>query len=169
MIVKHNFSPAKVLGYIWRPLLYAVAASVAALALREWLGTRVVVPFVPIGTLGGAVAIFVAFRNNASYARWWEGRTLWSNLHNSSRVFARQVVAATENAVAAGTASEADAAAFREDQVLRVAALAHATRIHCAARATGPHCARCCPRRSTPRSWRRSTSPTSCSRRSASA
>jgi putative membrane protein len=130
VIVKQRFSPLKVVGYIWAPLLYAVLAAAAAVALRALGGDSVAVPFLPIGTLGAAVAIFVAFRNNASYARWWEARTLWGNLQSSSRVFARQLVAATHNAVAAGTAESEDAAvAYRREQVLRVAALAHATRL----------------------------------------
>jgi putative membrane protein len=33
----------------------------------------------------------VAFRNQSSYARWWEARTLWGALVNNSRSWARQV------------------------------------------------------------------------------
>jgi putative membrane protein len=51
------------------------------------------------------------------------------DLQSSSRVFARQLVAATDSAVAAGTAKADDAVAYRREQVMRVAALAHATRI----------------------------------------
>lgn len=31
------------------------------------------------------ISILVAFRVNASYARWWEGRTYWGSLVNNSR------------------------------------------------------------------------------------
>jgi putative membrane protein len=33
----------------------------------------------------------VAFRNQSSYARWWEARTLWGAVINNSRSWARQV------------------------------------------------------------------------------
>lgn len=131
MIVKRNLAPAKVLRYVWRPLTIAALVAVVAVALRRVADTdRVQLPFAPIGTLGAAVAIFVAFRNNASYARWSEARTLWGTIHNSARVLARQIVASTDNALAAGTGgSPADVVAFRSEQVRRVIAFAHATRL----------------------------------------
>lgn len=33
--------------------------------------------FVPFTALGIAISLFLGFHNNASYARWWEARTLW--------------------------------------------------------------------------------------------
>lgn len=33
--------------------------------------------FVPFTALGVAISLFLGFHNNASYARWWEARTLW--------------------------------------------------------------------------------------------
>ena len=131
MIVKRNLSPAKVLGYVWRPLLYSVVVAGAVVVAQRASGTsRLAAPIAPIGTLGAALAIFVAFRNNASYARWWEARTVWGNLQASSRVLARQLVAATDNAIAAGTGgSRDDILAYRRELVLRVVAFGHALRI----------------------------------------
>jgi putative membrane protein len=131
VIVKRNLAPAKVLAYIWKPLCVALVSSVAAIVLRRVVDTdRLQLPFAPIGTLGAAVAIFVAFRNNASYARWWEARTLWSSMHNAARVLGRQIVASTDNAIAAGTGgTPEDVMAFRSEQVRRVIAFAHATRL----------------------------------------
>jgi ion channel-forming bestrophin family protein len=91
MIVKHNLSPVRVIGYVWQPMLYATAVAVAAVALFEatdW--TSLAIPFAPVGVLGSAMAIFVAFRNNASFARWWDARTAWQAIHNASRNFARR-------------------------------------------------------------------------------
>ncbi len=131
MIVKHNLDPVKVLGYIWRPLLYATAVSVAAVSLRRGVDTdTIAAPFGPVGTLGAAVAIFVAFRNNASYGRWWEARTLWGNLHNTARVLARQLIAATDNAIESASGGTPEAVlAYRREMVLRIVALVHAVRI----------------------------------------
>ncbi|WP_318640702.1 bestrophin family protein [Flavobacterium ardleyense] len=39
---------------------------------------------------GVALAIFLGFRNSASYERWWEARKLWGALLNDTRSIARQ-------------------------------------------------------------------------------
>jgi ion channel-forming bestrophin family protein len=131
MIVKRNFSPARVLSYVWLPLGYAAGVAVVVVVLRRaWSGDRLMVPFAPVGTLGAALAIFVAFRNNASYGRWWEARTSWAGIHNNSRILARQLVASTDNAIAAGTGGPAETIlGYRRELVLRIVAFAHALRI----------------------------------------
>ncbi|MFN0089035.1 MAG: bestrophin family protein [Acidimicrobiales bacterium] len=131
MIVKRNLNPVKVLSYVRAPLAYAaVVAIVVVLARRTTDSAQLVVPFAPVGTLGAALAIFVAFRNNASYARWWEARTVWGNIHNNARILARQLVASTDNALASGTGgSTDDVLAYRREQALRIIAFAHALRI----------------------------------------
>ena len=131
MIVKRNLSPIKVLSYVWRPLAYATAVSVVVVVLRRSTDSPLLsVPFAPVGTLGAALAIFVAFRNNASYGRWWEARTVWAGIHNNSRILARQLVASTDNAIAADTGgSPEDVLAYRRELVLRIVAFAHALRL----------------------------------------
>ena len=44
----------------------------------------------PVGVVGGAIGIFVSFRTNSAYDRWWEGRKLWGRMINVSRHFASQ-------------------------------------------------------------------------------
>jgi ion channel-forming bestrophin family protein len=131
MILKKNFSPVKVISYVWAPLAYVTAvAVVVVIASQSIEGTQLTVPFAPVGTLGAAVAIFVAFRNNASYGRWWEARTVWGGIHNNSRILARQLVASTDNAIAAGSGGTPEAIlAYRRELVLRIIAFAHALRI----------------------------------------
>ena len=43
-----------------------------------------------LGLLATALSIFLVFRVNEAYARWWEARMLWGGIVNSSRSFARQ-------------------------------------------------------------------------------
>lgn len=43
--------------------------------------------------LGVALGIFLGFRNNAAYDRYWEGRRLWGSLVNTSRSLARNLTA----------------------------------------------------------------------------
>jgi putative membrane protein len=45
----------------------------------------------PFTLLGTAISIFLAFRNNACYDRWWEARRMWGQLILEMRSFARLV------------------------------------------------------------------------------
>jgi ion channel-forming bestrophin family protein len=49
----------------------------------------------PFALVGIALAVFLGFRNSASYERWWEGRKLWGGLLNTSRALARQALCLT--------------------------------------------------------------------------
>jgi ion channel-forming bestrophin family protein len=116
---------------VWLPISYAASVAMAVVvAQRIGKPSDFEIPFAPVGTIGAAVAIFVAFRNNVSYARWWEARTLWGNVHNNSRILARQLVASTDNAIAAGTGGTPDEVLqYRNELVFRIIAVAHSLRI----------------------------------------
>jgi putative membrane protein len=51
------------------------------------------IPAVPISILGGALAIFLGFRNNSAYDRWWEARKIWGGIVNVSRSFSFELIA----------------------------------------------------------------------------
>lgn len=116
-------------GSIWgllkwqRPkvILYAAAAGVPAgvhVALGwEWA----ILPIVPLSIVGAAIGIFVSFRTNSAYDRWWEGRKLWGRLINSSRMFATQVTTYVED----GTP---ETAAIARRLVVRHSAYVHTLR-----------------------------------------
>lgn len=46
----------------------------------------------PFSLIGIALAVFLGFRNNASYDRWWEARKLWGQLLNDARSMTRQAL-----------------------------------------------------------------------------
>ncbi|MEB3286928.1 MAG: bestrophin family ion channel [Vampirovibrionales bacterium] len=48
--------------------------------------------FMPVSFFGAILSVFLAFRNNSAYARWWEARQLWGDLINASRMFAMQTM-----------------------------------------------------------------------------
>ncbi|AQG78590.1 bestrophin family protein [Spirosoma montaniterrae] len=50
------------------------------------------IPFVPIATIGTAVAFYVGFKNNSSYDRLWEARRIWGSLTNASRSWSIMVL-----------------------------------------------------------------------------
>jgi putative membrane protein len=54
--------------------------------------TVLAVSSLPLGMVGAALSLFLAFRTKSAYDRWWEARTLWGGLVNTSRTFARQVL-----------------------------------------------------------------------------
>ncbi|MDE1994102.1 MAG: bestrophin family protein [Rhizobiaceae bacterium] len=61
----------------------------------------------PFALLGIALSIFLGFRNNACYDRWWEGRRDWGQLVYVARGFARQTML-LEAAGAAGVQARKD-------------------------------------------------------------
>ena len=129
MIIKRRFDPLKVLGYVRGELLLGLVAAVAAYALHRW-EPLVALPFSIAATLGGALAIFIGFRNNSAYGRWWEARSLWGGIVNSSRVLARLIITFTDSHAHQPNYDAARSAAFKRDLVYRTIAWAHAMRLH---------------------------------------
>ncbi len=131
MIVKRNFNLLKVLSYVWPGVL---AATLLSLIGWGWFvqtgGKSLVIPFAPLGVMGTALAIFLGFRNNNAYARWWEARTAWGNILIMSRVLARQIGASIGNAQAVGKVDAQKLTHFQREMVLRQIAFAHALRLH---------------------------------------
>ncbi len=51
--------------------------------------TKITLTPIPFTLIGLALAIFLGFRNSASYDRWWEGRKLWGDLLIRTRTITR--------------------------------------------------------------------------------
>lgn len=80
-----------VVPQILRPVLFLVAFALALVALDHlW-------PVVPrldgsaFAVFGIGLSLFLGFRNNAAYDRWWEARKLWGGLLADMRSLAREV------------------------------------------------------------------------------
>jgi len=80
----------------------------------------------PFALIGTAMAIFLGFRNNESYNRFWEGRKLWGSLVNVSRSFARQC----ETLLDSGTENDPQVRETRDKIVRATIAYVHAFRHH---------------------------------------
>ena len=88
-----------VLPQILLRLLLNLAMSLCALALYPWLkmlNSHLTLP--PFSLLGIAVAIFLGFRNNASYSRYIEARKIWGSVMITSRSLVRQTLCAVNGA-----------------------------------------------------------------------
>jgi len=75
------------------PRAIPIAALAAVAVLLDWrfeLHTSALA--VPTGALGMAIALFLGFKNNQAYDRFWEGRKIWGAIVNVSRTFAVSVV-----------------------------------------------------------------------------
>jgi ion channel-forming bestrophin family protein len=92
MIVPRGRQLLKMLTYVGRPLLVLVLYDLVVVVVYKVLHWDwVALPHIPLTLFGSAIGIIVAFRNQSSYARWWEARTLWGGIVNNSRSWARQV------------------------------------------------------------------------------
>jgi len=70
--------------FTWRACLATIVAAWGV--EHQWIS----LPALPLSVVGAAIGIFVAFRSNQAYDRWWEGRKLWGRLINTSRHIASQ-------------------------------------------------------------------------------
>ena len=72
-------------------ILSAVLFSLLVTAAEtEWKLTDYSLTSLPFTLVGLALSIFLGFRNNAAYDRWWEARKLWGGIVNNTRTFARE-------------------------------------------------------------------------------
>ncbi len=84
--------------------------------------TLTITPFTLIGV---ALSIFLGFRNNAAYDRFWERRELWGSLVNTSSSLARQAYSLIDS-----PHEDQSLQQFREVFILRIIAFVHAIRCH---------------------------------------
>ena len=74
-------------------VLCTVAVAVlVTMAHGTLFNQKVTLTPIPFSLIGLALAIFLGFRNTASYDRWWEGRKIWGELVIRSRSLARLIV-----------------------------------------------------------------------------
>lgn len=95
MMVSNPQSVFGILAWQWHRALFFGAAAGVVYGLHVGPGwTHLVLPATPLAVVGGAIGIFVSFRTNHCYARWWEGRQLWGRLINNTRDLGSLAVAA---------------------------------------------------------------------------
>lgn len=99
MIVRDRPSPLRlflimrgsVLPNIWLSLFGTTLLAIAVTWTHGTLwGHKIAIGAIPFTLMGLPLAIFLGFRNNAAYDRYWEGRKQWGELVLRSRSLARQ-------------------------------------------------------------------------------
>lgn len=99
----------------WRILFFTVCALLAHLLHIELGYEEAKLPGMPVTMLGGALAIFLGFRNSSAYDRWWEARKIWGAIVNNSRTLAVQVLTYTD----ANDGEQAEAKQWQQEFVHR--------------------------------------------------
>jgi putative membrane protein len=93
MLVRRNVPWKWTLYYAWPSLAYFLGVSVSVYLLRRTIHRfDLAIPFEPVMIMSTALAIFLGFKNNEAYGRWWEARTIWGLAVNFSRAWTRQVL-----------------------------------------------------------------------------
>ncbi len=100
----------------WRVLLVVLLIEVAVWAVYDQVPMLQHSAFsaAAVGVLATVVGIFLAFRFNEAYSRWWEARTLWGGMVNVSRTFTRQVIAYLQPGRVSAIRSDETASLHRE-------------------------------------------------------
>jgi putative membrane protein len=87
MIVTAAPSARHIIKEVWKPLTLLFVWDVIVTVVYFILPFKA--PELPLTLFGSAVALFLGFRSNSAYQRWWEGRALWGLMINASRSLAR--------------------------------------------------------------------------------
>ena len=119
MIVGSSRRMRQIIVEVWKPLTVLFVWDVAVTAFHFMVPVKE--PPLPLALFGTALVLFFGFRTNAAYARWWEARTLWGALINSSRSLTRITLSFTR-----WGSSSVDG--LPESVILRQLALVHALR-----------------------------------------
>ncbi len=110
-----------ILSSIWKSLLVTTLLAVVISWTHGELGDyKVHLTITPFTLMGLPLAIFLGFRNNSAYDRFWEGRKLWGELVLRGRNFARECLSLIDPI--------AGNEAVRERMIRRAIAFAHALR-----------------------------------------
>jgi len=93
MILSRNLNWKHIIYYTRLKLLYFIALSFSVYYIHKIFNiTSLNIPFNAVATLSTALAIYLGFKNNYAYERWWEARKIWGLIVNYSRSWAREVL-----------------------------------------------------------------------------
>lgn len=118
------------------PRTWRRVAATTALALATTIGWEIfdldaiTLTVTPFSLIGLAISIFLGFRNNASYDRYWEARKLWGRMVNVSRTFARQVTTLIQAPEGADGATHKAVRELQATLIRRQVAYVHGFRMH---------------------------------------
>ncbi|MCB9566640.1 MAG: hypothetical protein H6710_05405 [Myxococcales bacterium] len=93
MIVSNRGSVFGLLRWQWKKAVFFGLSAAIVTVLHKYADiAHILLPTTPVLVVGAALGIFVSFRTNSAYDRWWEGRKLWGQLVNTSRHLTTQAL-----------------------------------------------------------------------------
>lgn len=118
-------------GSVLPRILPALVVNIIIATLVTWshgdlFQLKITLTTIPFTLIGLPLSIFLGFRNNAAYDRFWEGRKLWGEVVLRSRNFARQCLSLIDYPAPAQVG--AGLADLRVRMVYRAIAFSHALR-----------------------------------------
>ena len=119
------------LPHIWTRVLIVTAISVVVTVVyREIPALHISITPTPFALIGLPLGIFLGFRNNTAYDRFWEARKLWGSLVNTSRSLTRQIITLFEAQAGATDFTPEATRAHETAMVHMLIAYVHALRHH---------------------------------------
>ncbi|MDY7577665.1 bestrophin family protein [Herbaspirillum sp. RTI4] len=107
-------------------IVNTMIATLVTLTHGDLFELKITLTTIPFSLIGLPIAIFLGFRNNSAYDRFWEGRKLWGELVHKSRSFSRQCQSLIDFPEPAS--ARAGLADVRVRMIFRAIAFAHALR-----------------------------------------
>ncbi|MFN0188337.1 MAG: bestrophin family protein [Bacteroidia bacterium] len=79
-------------------ILQTLFLSSSVVVLYHFLDLKIIaIPFLPVASIGTAVAFYVGFKNNQAYDRLWEARRLWGGITNTSRTLSASFISLVDD------------------------------------------------------------------------
>ncbi|WP_332878668.1 bestrophin family protein [Massilia sp. S19_KUP03_FR1] len=118
-------------GSVLPRILPALLVNIGIATLVTWshgdlFALKITLSTIPFTLIGLPLSIFLGFRNNAAYDRFWEGRKLWGELVLRSRNLARQCLSLIDHPAPAQAADGLTDVRVR--MIYRAIAFSHALR-----------------------------------------
>jgi ion channel-forming bestrophin family protein len=126
MLIRKSIPLTWLLFYNWPTLLIINLIAVVAVLAKKWYDFSIAMPISAVTVFSAALSIYLGFRSNNAYDRWWEARIIWGSFINSSRAWARQVTTMLEASEACG---DDELEAVKRELIYRQIAFAHALRV----------------------------------------
>jgi putative membrane protein len=93
MLLKRSLQLKRIVRLTWKVDLLMICLCILAYYVDILVLKEVHIPPALPTLMGTAIAFFIGFNNNQAYDRWWEARTIWGELVNDSREWARSMMA----------------------------------------------------------------------------
>jgi ion channel-forming bestrophin family protein len=100
MYINRNLPWRVIVSFAFKSVLFYLVWSTFIVLVHMFFhmrGINLAIPFAPVSTIGVAVSFYLGFKNNQSYDRFWEARTVWGGIVNISRTWGNQVLCYLSN------------------------------------------------------------------------